>query len=265
MDRLQGEAEQHPMRRSQLTAIRFYLRDLLTICTEQWLQQCSHITNYFGLLDQLQAWRERTTQPVCIVTFNYDLMLEDALPTIGVDTSTLKGYLANPDWQVIKPHGSVNWARLVDTPIQPPAADTLVSMAAQGIRVSQEYVITTGFTSAGGNRFPFPAIAIPMQSCKDFECPPKHLDRLEQCLRDTHEILIIGWQATERNFLEMMANAIPSDMRYNVVIVCGDEQRARATHSNLVQAGVGRNANVHPYSGGFTELVTRQDVSRHLL
>src|SRR5205823_14982423 len=36
LDELQREAPKHPMRHSQLTAIRFYLRDLLTECGAKW-------------------------------------------------------------------------------------------------------------------------------------------------------------------------------------------------------------------------------------
>src|ERR1700674_1887596 len=115
LDKLQGEAKNHPLRRSQLTAVRFYLRDLLTECRQRWLQETSWHTNYFPLLDQLQEWREKSGQPICIVNFNYDVMLEDALPTVGVDTSSLVGYIAHDSWKIIKPHGSVDWVRPVDT------------------------------------------------------------------------------------------------------------------------------------------------------
>src|ERR1700730_15672158 len=143
LDTLQSQAESYPARRSQLTDIRFYLRDLMVRCRLEWTQLTRGITNYFSLLDQLQEWQHKARQGVCIVSFNYDLFLEDALPTVGVDTSTLAGYIAHPKWKVIKPHGSVNWARPTVTQIEPPTVERLTAFAADGIQVTDEIVIGT--------------------------------------------------------------------------------------------------------------------------
>jgi len=265
LDRLQAEAASHPMRRSQLMAIRFYLRDLITVCRQNWMQLTSGITNYFSLLDQLQSWRERSGKPVCIVTFNYDLLLEDALRTVGVDPLTLQGYVAHPDWKIIKPHGSVNWAREVDTEIRPLTRQALIARAAEGIEVSQRFVIDSQSVIATNNRLLFPALAIPVEGAKGFECPQEHLEVLRECIRQTTQILIVGWRATEKNFLEILARIMPSQMRFNLVIVCGSGQNATQTQANLKQSGVGTNATARLYVGGFTNLCLSEDLRTILL
>jgi predicted transport protein len=221
-------------------------------------------TNYYSLLDQLQEWREKSGEPVCIVTFNYDLMLEDALPTVGVDPSTLEGYIANRDWIIIKPHGSVNWARQVDTQIEPATVQTLIARAATGIHVGERYVMDSQHATTLGNRMLFPAIAIPLETGKDFECPPEHLLMLEECIRRTTQILIIGWKATERNFLDMLARIMPSQLRFSVHIVCGDDKSATQTLTNVQNAGVGKNA-VPVHYGGFSQLMRSEDLRTRLL
>jgi hypothetical protein len=265
LDTLQSQAESYPARRSQLTDVRFYLRDLLVTCRLRWGQVTQGITNYFSLLDQLQEWQHKAGKGVCIVTFNYDLLLEDALPTVGVDTSSLDGYVAHPKWKVIKPHGSVNWARPTATYVEPPTVERLTALAADGISVTDEIVLGTAGTRYGDtNRMLYPAIAIPLESYKDFECPPEHLSTLEECIRQTSQILIIGWRATERSFLEILARNMPSQMRFFIHIACGDSESASQTWNNLQKAGVGKQAVMRPY-GGFSQLMRSEDLRTMLL
>jgi hypothetical protein len=54
---------------------------------------------------------------VCIVTFNYDTMLEAALPTVGLNIRSIGDYVAGTKHKVIKLHGSVNWGREVAPPV----------------------------------------------------------------------------------------------------------------------------------------------------
>ncbi len=115
LEGLQAEAETDSERYRQLAAIRYYLHFMLWECERDWKDVTKGVTNYKTLLDQIRHWREPKKERVCLVTFNYDRMLEEVLPTVGVNIRGLPDYIASDDYQLIKLHGSVDWAREVDT------------------------------------------------------------------------------------------------------------------------------------------------------
>jgi hypothetical protein len=261
MDQLQTEAEKHPIRQSQLAALRLYLRQIVGMCSDTWLAQSDHFTNYYTLLDQLTTWRDEANQPVCIVTFNYDLMLEDALSTYGLTIESIDSYVNNPDLHVIKPHGSVNWARLVNTPIDPPSVENMIRAAASGLQISDNYILASRYGTQDTNgRMHYPAIALPIESYKEFECPANHLKRLEQCLRDTRAIVIIGWRATEKPFLRLMADKIPQRERPMKVVMV-DVSTKNDALENMKASGVAINAEVDYFDVGFSNFITQNNIS----
>jgi len=260
MDRLQADAAAHPMRYAQLAAIRFYLRDLFLQTDREWLDRTSRLTNYHPLLDQLQTWRERSgNQPVCIVTFNYDLLLEDALDSVGLDWASFDGYIAGPDWTVIKPHGSINWIRETDEP-KPSGLQPLIRHAAE-YKPSTRYKVARIDDIRALPDLYYPALAIPLESGKDFECPPEHLGWLRDHLRETTEILIIGWRATEKSFLKLLADNIPAGLRFPLTIVCGNGTEGTATANNLAGSGVGQYAHRQIFNGGFGRFVDEKHIA----
>ena len=108
-DRLSGflkESETYEPLRRQLTAVRFYLWE----CGRKWGEEASWTTNYLGLLHQIDRfWRHARQQNVCLVSFNYDFMLDKALEAvIERPLASFEDYIRPPYW-LIKPHGSVNW------------------------------------------------------------------------------------------------------------------------------------------------------------
>src|SRR5262245_59609321 len=78
LENLRSESETDVVRKRQLAAIRCYLPFVIRDFEGRWLEVHNGITNYVTLLDQVRR-AHRTEEPVCIVTFNYDCMIEDAL------------------------------------------------------------------------------------------------------------------------------------------------------------------------------------------
>jgi hypothetical protein len=191
-------------------------------------------------------------------------MLEDALPTVGIDPSSVDGYVANKDWPVIKPHGSVNWARPVTTRIEPGTVQRLIKQAESGLDVSDRYVIADPSLIAVDDKMLLPAIAIPLENGKDFECPSEHLWDLEDFVKRTTQILIIGWRATEKSFLQLLAKNMPSQMRFFVHVACRDHDGATETFANLRAGGVALNGALLEY-GGFSQLMRSEDLRTRLV
>jgi len=259
---LQAEASEDPERYKQLAAIRYYLKFMLWECEEGWTRNRTHgITNQLTLLDQIRHSR-RAEEQVCLVTFNYDTMLEAALSTAGIlQIQDLPDYIASDNYKLIKLHGSINWAREVDTPIENIAgmsdeqvANTLIDRADE-IKISQRYrmveMIPQYSISKPGDIALFPALAIPVETKIDFECPTEHLDALRALIPQVDKLLMIGWRATEQPFLQLLADNLQQEVQG--LVVAGSKEGAQVTIKNVKQAGV--RGEYAAAEGGFTDFV----------
>jgi len=81
---MQDEGKMSPDRLRQLAAIQYYLQEMLWRCEVRWNDKAADITNYQALIDQIFHLGKRQ-EPICLVTFNYDRMLEHALPSFRAE------------------------------------------------------------------------------------------------------------------------------------------------------------------------------------
>jgi hypothetical protein len=170
LEHLRGEAAQYSVRHSQLAAVRFYLHFMLWECERRWLSRAYGITNHKTLLDQIERWR-KPTEHVTLVTFNYDRIIEDALPAVGLNILTIDHYVSHPIYRLIKLHGSVDWGREVDTPIAAAKSDGVWSVISEVIERAAELTVSTRYRRIVGHPVGlqdgiplFPAIAIPVET-----------------------------------------------------------------------------------------------------
>jgi hypothetical protein len=117
LQELLDEASNDPVRNQQLAAVRYYLQSMIRECQTEWLMQSHSITNQCTLLDQL---RPLAGEGICLVTFNYDTLIEHALQSVGVATDSLPDYISDVRYKLIKLHGSVNWAHVLKTRLTTP-------------------------------------------------------------------------------------------------------------------------------------------------
>jgi len=264
LEHLQSESDEYPERHKQLAAIRYYLHVMLWECEQRWRGIGRGISNYKTLLDQIERWREPDEQ-VCLVTFNYDRMIEDALPVVGVNIHDLSDYVGSKTYKLIKLHGSVNWGRLVHTHVLSIRDKNVWDVAYEMIDRIQELNITDTFRivnelpMARSERDPdfalFPAIAIPVQTKQHFECPKEHVDALREFIPQTGKLLMIGWRAMEGHFLKLLADGL--DHRLRVMAVSGSLDYAKQSVANLRNSGI--DADAIESTGGFTNfIITRE-------
>ena len=194
-------------------------------------------------------------------------MLEDALPTVGVGIQGLPDYIANDNYKVIKLHGSVHWAREVDTPIANlsgrntwQVAYELIDRAAD-LAISQRFRMVTEYPIGKLDQLAlFPALAIPVETKGGYECPPEHLEALRVWVPEMTKLLIIGWRATEVPFLRLLAENLRHEPR--VMVVAGGSDAAAQVIERLQQAGI--EGQFHVAKGGFTEFVVNREADEFL-
>jgi hypothetical protein len=209
-----------------LLAIRYYIRQVITQCATNWSRKYGNVTNHRMLFNQIERWRRGHQDQGLLVTFNYDSLLDTALDSSGRSLDTIDAFVSRDDYRLIKAHGSIDWMRdLGNLPARSPHA--IIDLAPEIDFTSGKILIGNGLTSA------VPAIAIPTQTKTSFECPPEHIEALEDWLKEVDRILIVGWRAQERHFLGLCKRHLADNPKVEVLVVSESPESARATISTL--------------------------------
>ena len=212
LQEIEQQANTYPQAQQELAAVRGYLQLAITQCEIRWRGNTRGITNHLSLLREIQRiHRPTNTEPACLVTFNYDTLLEDALadPNIGLEIKHMDDYTQRPaPFRLFKLHGSVNWGRVLEprfpsTALEP--TDRLVLCDPSTMR------------SPDLNYDLFPAIAIPVEKKNVFECPSYMIDQLKGVLPHVTKIIAIGWRATEEHFLSLLKQHLKRGVYLTVV------------------------------------------------
>lgn len=257
LQELQLESTKSPVRKRQIASIRYYLQEILTTCPGQWVVNCQEVLNHLVLLDDIVNYSS-SSEHVCFVTFNYDRLIDWAFDKAGFRIESFQDYITKR-FMLIKLHGSVNWGRVVATPLRPDILENQDLVAQELIRrcsdinISKEYVITTGSPPAPiEGRGIFPALAIPVETKLDFECPEEHVTALKEALPQVTKILIIGWRAAEQPFLELMKKGLCIKPR--VLIVNREQKDCDDVVNALTRAGIfAQQTETHKM--GFTDFI----------
>jgi hypothetical protein len=237
------------------------LQFIISQCGAAWRGVAKGVMNYKTLLDKIER-ANRNNDPVCLVTFNYDTLLEDALSDFDLPIKDFADYTqTHAFYRVFKVHGSVNWARILDNKMQSQNPSDTRSVAREWIRraaelkVTEEYVLCSGFpTAVVGGRPAFPAIAIPVEKEKTFECPANLIEELKTLLPHVTKVLVIGWRASEDHFLDLLKARLRPGVNLHVVAKgikdAGDSMAriCRALTNN-------RPADVSNSDEGFTDFI----------
>jgi len=263
LETLLAESEGDPETKKALASVRFYLCEMLNRVSREWRSRTSGVTNYAPLLRDILRFN-RSNEPVCLVTFNYDLLLEQALSTTLEfrDKPPTNQFDSHPIFKLFKLHGSVAWAKVVDAPSGTRMAPAQLIEAADTLAFRpDEYIRADATDSAqmfNHGRPIFPAIAIPVQTKTEdyFECPKSHREYLCELLPSVTKVLIVGWQAREAHFNRILQSTLPA--LHHVFVVGHDKYDATKILDYFMGAiGQSGNTTVTPYMspGGFTDFI----------
>jgi hypothetical protein len=256
---LQKEAETLEIRHCQLAAICYYLQSVIWSCQKNWQKHHAGITNHAAFLETIELWRRPLNEQVCIVTFNYDTMIEQAMSQVlRIDFDTFSRYISDENYRLIKLHGSIDWGREVVSPVAPRSPGDIVGNAAN-MKLSEQYgKVVQRPVAFDDGKVGFPALAIPVEKKSEFVCPPAHLEALANLISRVTKIIAIGWRATERHFLEMLTNrlmGLQGDV--DLMVVSGDENGVKETVNNLAIGSVKSERKRALRSDGFSGLMNQ--------
>jgi hypothetical protein len=259
---IEEEAKTYPRGPQELAAVHCYLQRAISECQIGWRGVTKGVTNYLTLLREIERMH-KGEEPVCLVTFNYDTLLEDALGALGHGIDRMEAYIDAPTlFRVFKLHGSVNWAQTVGNKVpvnvNPQAwlsvLTYLIEHAAE-LRISDTFVMCDPRTMGVANGLPaFPAIAIPVEKKNQFACPQSFIDGLTEVLPKISKILVVGWRATENHFLELLKRNLPP--RVQLYIVAGQPQLGEVARVSICRALSNKLPQISTIDpGGFTDFV----------
>lgn len=269
LEELLREGAKNHERLKQLTAVRYYLQDIVRRCQDDWLGRSKGITNYRSLLDEVEGWRQSANvSEVFLVTFNYDTILENALAEdnqIRFRARTTADYVSG-QYKVIKPHGSINWTHHISQHRGPPGRprnyDELIDQlinSADSLRIDPSIDVDL---DAERDLVPrIPAIVIPVEAKSEYECPKEHLQQLWQYLPKVKLMMTIGWRANEKSFVDRLVLGLPSDLRTLVVSSGAPSADERVKHLQTE----GLRGEIFPsHASGFTDFEKSVEAARFL-
>jgi integrase len=139
-----------------------------------------------------------------------------------------------------KPHGSINWGRLVGpTQYFEGGIRSVTGHALDGVQ-EQDEITLLQLRNEGldvvfmkDDRYYVPAIAPPMTGKQRFVCPQGHIDTLMTDLHQVDRCLVIGWAAGESNFLSLWRDNCP---RPTAHVVSSNHEDAGLTATKLKEA-----------------------------
>ena len=261
LETLLAESKGNPETKKELASVRFYLCQLRHQITEKWHSQTNGATNYAPLIREILL-SNKSNEPVCLVTFNYDLLLEHALYTFGFKVSQPNvQYDSHSILKLFKLHGSVGWARIVDAPSGTRMEPQALIETADTLKLTDDFVLAnpTDFMQFHQHGRPiFPAIAMPVQTKTEefFECPSSHRKKLCELLKLVNKVLIIGWQAKEAHFTQIPRSNLPP--LQHICVVGSDGPDANKTLIHFMRE-IGQStystAKSYPSPGRFTDFI----------
>jgi hypothetical protein len=276
--KLQSQAVDYPKAHSELASILYYIRYAIHGCAERWRLHHSGITNYVTLLREIDRWRHQHDDRVLFVTFNYDTMLESAIEqTLKLAIGSVSQYVSDPNYRLIKLHGSTNWGRIVDIareeyvpyPRGQNISDPGLVSRSQNKLISDAQKVTQRLSDRFeiirateilllNDELLFPAIALPIDKKDDFSCPYDHVKALAEWIPEVTKIMTIGWRATETKFLDMLGNRITGlKGTPDVLIVSEKDSSANETLKNLGARNTQGDSQL--FVNGFSGLITEID------
>jgi hypothetical protein len=254
-------------RQQELTAIRFYLQQAIWWSEVAMLDRAAGVSNYTTLIGNIERFRQ-SEEPVILITFNYDTLIERALSLHFNDFNfkAINDYIRRPPYKLFKLHGSLNWGhpieddgRLDVLQTAEHLRNTIIDLS-DSIHYQEDQFAVLDEPSVAVNAWLyFPAISIPVQTKSHFSCPQEWLPHLDRLLDGVSDLLVIGWRGGEEHFLKRAVPILNNNAELHLSIVSHTDASASETQARLQLAGLSP-ARIWLYPGGFTTFISNDGV-----
>jgi hypothetical protein len=221
---------------------------------------------------------ESPIRKVMFLCLNYDLLLDSAIASYeNRKFETMDSYIPeDKKWLLIKPHGSVNWAReIVNCPsdgafgcrpfdlneIPRFAPDAQLRLVLPSTPRPYDYYVPGCAT----DRYLYPQIVIPADKPKDFACPDSHNQLARAFVKNCANLLIIGFSGHDDDIVSILG-AIPK--RTRLMIVGMGKRDAEQTFRRICsRAPTLKHKELAPvfYNGGLSRFIESGKLEEYLI
>jgi SIR2-like domain len=237
--------------------IPMYLRELFWTISVEYVQGSS---KYDTLIRQAL---ESSYEEVLFINLNYDLFLENALTTYDQhEFSDIGSYWPRCGrWRYIKPHGSVNWARILENCPEDSCGWFLPARLREMPVLSPELRVVMWnrhsgdfYIPGGGPRgYLYPQLIVPTDKPKAYVCPLEYADQARNFVQDCESFLVIGFSGRDQDLLDLLHNA-RRDARW-FIVGSGDAGAIFARFTSGGAAGNTSRMEWTLYDRGFARFV----------
>jgi hypothetical protein len=236
-----------------------YLRELFWRITNGYVQGS---TKFDTLVRRVL---ESNFNEVMFLNLNYDLFLEDAIANYDqYEFSNINSYMpCSRKWRYMKPHGSVNWARILEN-CPTDASGWFFPSRLQEVPVfSSELLLVMWNTHSGDFYVPgggppgylYPQLVVPTDRPKDFVCPEAHLETARAFVKNCGHFLVIGFSGRDEHILDFL-QGVPSNSCWWIVSR-GDARAIYERFRCRIGSLKSGNAKVYFNDMGFSAFVER--------
>lgn len=232
LEKLKREREINPSRWAQELEIRYWLSEVIGKSTREWSNGLKGVTTYVDLIQRIDLWQVKTKTQVNFITFNYDTLLDHEVFMYqtgheNFNDSDFEIYHSDK-FCLFKPHGSVDWN------YEMPFDEDRESMTDRRPLSDKEKKCLRLVRNLGTTIYSFkwkdhnkvgyfPALAIPIEnkSKEDFILPPGHFEKMIGAIKDTTFLIVIGWAAAEKHFMELLKTYLKPYIPVTIICAAG--------------------------------------------
>jgi len=245
---------------------RFYIQELIQKLSEATIEVTRGHTLYVDFLNDLKDWidENRRERFVDIVTFNYDTLIDKAMSTVYShdwmvknNESALSAYYTGSNLRIYKPHGSINWGRIVTRngtdnyiyeDINQPTNDF------NSIDITDKFKFVDPVYRTSERKDYVPAIAVPYKGKSFEECPIPMRSKMLEAIASAEAVLTIGWKGGDSHFVEEL---VKNSKARNVKVVSPGAM-------NTELGTILQNKLVSPTDMTFADFIHKGEMSKFL-
>jgi hypothetical protein len=206
---------------------------------------------------------ESSFEQIMFINLNYDLFLEDAFTKYDQhEFRDLNSYVpSSKKWRYIKPHGSVNWARVMENCPADSRGWFFPSRLAEMPIFSSELTLVMWNRHSGDFYIPgggppgylYPQVIVPTDRPKCFVCPRVHADLARTFVQNCQHFLMIGFSGRDEDVVDLFRE-MPSRSRLAIVSK-GDARKIHTRMSSRVASLKSKKITSSFHDMGFSKFV----------
>jgi hypothetical protein len=213
------------------------------------------------------------------VSLNYDLFLDRSLEVYASrEFTSLASYISGSDrWMLIKPHGSINWAREIDncprddyghypTRMETPPhfPDAAPVQVIRWNRHHMHWYVPNLPLESYPKGYLYPQLVVPADKPKEFACPEAHVDQAIQFVKECQNFMIIGFSGHDDD-INSLLDLMPGGSR--IMIVGYGRSDAKKIYKRISLAASSLKAKkvqLHCFNDGFATFIESKDFRKFI-